>query len=164
MKRAHALVPLSREHHEALVLARHAASIDPDGPGASTQRDHVLARWQQQFEPHFDTEERTLLPALEACGHAPAAQRALADHAQLRRLTARLRDGEVAALRPWGEAMQRHVHFEERELFPLAERVLDLDSLAGAMDRPSSRPGPMDRSSAPHGPVDRPGSHPSSLP
>ena len=126
MKRAAPLTPLSREHHEALVLARRAATADPAGTEAAAQREHLLQRWRVQFEPHFAEEEQALLPALVAAGETEAAARAAAEHAWLRGLVERVRQGDPQALPEWGAAMQAHVRFEERELFPLAERVLDL--------------------------------------
>lgn len=129
MKRADALIELSREHHEALVLARRASLADAASPAATALRAQVLQRWIEQFEPHFAHEETTLLPALRVAGEGAGADRALSEHAGLRTLVARLAAGDLQALAPWGEAMQAHVRFEERELFPLAERVLDLDRL-----------------------------------
>jgi hemerythrin-like domain-containing protein len=129
MKRAAALIELSREHHEALVLARRACTAAPGSDAAVALCEQLLRRWAAQFEPHFAHEEQALLPALEAAGLADAAARVRAEHARLRALAARLRAGDLAALAPWGDAMQAHVRHEERELFPLAERTLDLDRL-----------------------------------
>ena len=133
MKRSAALVPLSREHHEALVLARRAAAA-LDAESAARLVTQLLARWEAQFAPHFACEEQALLPALRAGGHE-AAGVALAQHAELRRLVDRLRRGDLAALPAWGEAMQAHVRFEERTLFPLAESALDLSNLADSLAR-----------------------------
>ena len=71
MLRAEALKRLSREHHEALVLARHASATaaNPHSAAARAQHSHLLERWAQQFEPHFALEEQTLLPALARAGH-----------------------------------------------------------------------------------------------
>ena len=138
MKRASPLVGLSREHHEALVLARRAAGTPQTSETASGQRQHLLSRWDEQFAPHFAIEEAVLLPALVAAGEAAAAAEALAQHVHLRRLLERVRDGDPTALPAWGEAMLAHVRFEERSLFPLAERTLDLTSLADSMSRAAS--------------------------
>ena len=138
MKRSSPLLGLSREHHEALVLARRAAGTLPTSETAPHQREHLLGRWYEQFAPHFATEEEVLLPALVAAGEAGPAAEALAQHTELRRLVERLRDGDMAALPAWGEAMLAHVRFEELALFPLAERTLDLYSLADSMSRAAS--------------------------
>jgi hemerythrin-like domain-containing protein len=124
MKRAPELMPLSREHHEALVLARRAC--EPGRADPATLREQVLRRWGEQFEPHFAAEEQVLLPALDAAGAGAEASAARADHAQLRALVQGLRAGAPGCLRAWGEAMRAHVQWEERHLFPLAEQLLDL--------------------------------------
>lgn len=54
MKRAPELAPLSREHHEALVLARRAC--EPGRADPALLREQVLRRWGEQFEPHFAAE------------------------------------------------------------------------------------------------------------
>ena len=138
MKRSSPLVGLSREHHEALVLARRAAGTPPTSETAPGQREHLLRRWDEQFAPHLAIEEAVLLPALVAAGQAGAAAEALAQHAHLRRLVERVHEGDLTALPAWGEAMLSHVRFEERALFPLAERTVDLTSLADLMSRAAS--------------------------
>lgn len=139
MKRARELVPLSREHHEALVLARRAC--EPQRPGAEPARLrlHVLQRWAEAIEPHFATEEAVLLPALDQAGAAGAATEARAQHARLRSLLACLREGEAESLPAWGAAMRDHVQWEERQLFPLAERLLDLERLESGLQRAEER-------------------------
>jgi hemerythrin-like domain-containing protein len=134
MKRDPALAGLSREHQEALVLARRAASPDPGAEDAARLVEQLLRRWDAQFEPHFAVEERVLLPALAEAGANEAVHEAQRQHDALRALTARVRAGDHAALPAWGAAMRDHVRFEERELFPLAERVLDLERLGAALN------------------------------
>jgi len=142
MKRAGALVPLSREHHEALVLARRAC--EPHRPDAepAALRQQLLQRWDAQFEPHFAAEEQVLLPALEQAGSTDAAAQGRRDHARLRALVEQLRQGDLGCLPEWGAAMRAHVQWEERELFPLAERVLDLGLLQPRLQRTEGTPCP----------------------
>lgn len=136
MKRATALVPLSREHHDALVFARRAMAAASNMSMAKACRDNVLAMWDTTIASHLQTEEATLLPALIAAGAKDAATTAQTHHDELRRLTRCLREGDLSAIGPWGEAMRDHVHFEERELFPLAQRLLDLPGLTSGLERP----------------------------
>lgn len=134
MKRAPALVPLARDHHEALVLARRACKADGGGEAAlGALRKEVLQCWRDRIAPHFGVEERVLFPALAAAGGQTTVEQALRQHAQLRALVDGLHDGDATALAAWGTAMTEHVRFEDRELFPLAERLLDLDALAPAL-------------------------------
>ena len=131
MKRAPELMPLSREHHDALVLARRACAGAE--PGAVCE--HVLRRWSQ-FEAHFAAEEQVLLPALQRAGAGATVDVALREHAQLRGCIERLRAGDLAALPLWGDAMRTHVQFEEREVFALAQELVELPPLARGLARP----------------------------
>lgn len=133
MKRAAELAPLSRQHHEALVLARRACDPQRAGAEPGALRAHLLQRWADHFVPHFGVEERVLLPALAAAGAGDDAAAALQQHTQLRQLMQRIAQGELAALPLWGDAMQRHVKWEEQELFPRAEGLLDLSILAAGL-------------------------------
>jgi hemerythrin-like domain-containing protein len=133
MKRAPELMPLSREHHEALVLARRAcAGTDP-----VAVRQQVLRRWSQQIEAHIAVEEQVLLPARAQAGAERACADALRQHAQLRAYTELLRTGDLEALPLWGDAMREHVQFEERGLFTLAQEIVDLPRLAQGLERPT---------------------------
>lgn len=123
MKRSPTLRQLSREHHTALSLAlRIAKATDP------VARDKLLASvpvlFSGELEPHFQEEERSLLPQLAQAGETALVARTLGDHAQLRALAAAIAGGDAAALAPFGSLLQAHVRFEERELFVVAERRL----------------------------------------
>ncbi|WP_332816349.1 hemerythrin domain-containing protein [Ramlibacter sp.] len=133
MKRSPALIPLSREHHEALVLARRAC--EPDRPGADPAgvREQVLRRWSEHIEAHFRLEEQALLPALRQAGAPAEADEGARQHRSIRRLVDELESLGTAALPAWGDAMREHVQWEERHLFPLAERLLDLPALSPAL-------------------------------
>ena len=122
MKRAQLLIQLSREHHTALVLAKHARALEADTV-SQFLRD-FKERWNNELVPHFAEEERTLLPALQTAGETALTERLLSDHQQLRALSQRLIDGEIGAGEPFGTLLAEHVRFEERELFPCYETLL----------------------------------------
>ena len=125
MKRHRALVALSHDHHHTLVEARRlrraAESGDPSAAAAAFRRHFAAA-----VVPHFREEEETLFPLLFGVeeARAPLVQ-ALLDHQRLHALVAAL-DGAPdlhASVRELAERLEGHVRFEERELFPLIERV-----------------------------------------
>jgi hemerythrin-like domain-containing protein len=125
MKRAEALVGLSREHHTALSLAQRARRAAAEGGAAAAAMAATVAgRFRAELKPHFDEEEAWLLPALAQAGEAALVARTLADHAALAGLAARLLAPGAApdTLRAFAERLIEHVRFEERELFPAAER------------------------------------------
>jgi len=69
-----------------------------------------------------------LLPALSLRGEAELVQRTLQDHERLRTWVR----GEWAesTAQEIGDLLERHVRFEERELFPVAEARLTESELA----------------------------------
>jgi len=133
MKRAPELMPLSREHHEALVLAKRACT----GTDRAAVRRQVLRGWSQQMEAHIEIEELVLLPAMIQAGAGSACAYALQQHEQLRTYADLLRAGDLEALPLWGDAMREHVQFEERSLFALAQELVDLSRLAQELVRPT---------------------------
>ena len=129
MKRNEALQPLSWEHHTALKLAKaceravHSASAER--VSAACQR--VRRAFATELEPHFQFEERSLLPLLKGAEMQPLAQRTWSDHQQLRAMLEGLRQNDADALDSFGKCLSAHVRFEERELFPALEKVLPSD-------------------------------------
>lgn len=126
MKRSTALQPLSREHHIALTLAKaceRAAQSQENGRVAKTCQ-RVIQAFADELEPHFQIEERTLLPLLHDAENQLLEQRTLAEHQQLRALLDGLRQDDVRALDDFGKLLAAHVRFEERELFPALESLI----------------------------------------
>jgi hemerythrin-like domain-containing protein len=130
VKRHPQLQPLSDDHHAALVLAREMrrAGEANDAAALAAAWKQARVRFARELEPHFQTEETALFPALEAAGEADLARRAREEHARLREGIARPPD--AAAARAFGSLLHAHVRFEERALFPRAEHVLDEATLA----------------------------------
>jgi len=130
MKRCAALIQLSREHHPALVLANRAQRIHLENSEAVLRfMMQVVETFARELEPHFQIEETKLLPALTSAGETELVKRTLTEHEDLRELANQLKAGNAACLRRFGEALEKHVRFEERELFAVAESVLSLTTL-----------------------------------
>lgn len=130
MKRDRHLIPLSQEHQLGLALARRCSHAAGDEASLRQQWQAVVERFQSELDPHFAAEERWLLPALQAAGETAAVDRTLAEHAQLRRLIAAPPSDPQAQLQALGRQLTAHIRFEERELFELAQRVLDSETLS----------------------------------
>jgi rRNA maturation protein Rpf1 len=108
MKRDARLRRLSSEHHHTLVLVRNLRKgLEPR---------EVARIFEEQLAPHFAIEERVLLPALVAAGRADLAARTLDEHTDIR--VARSDPALLADL------LEKHVRFEERELFPACEELI----------------------------------------
>jgi hemerythrin-like domain-containing protein len=140
MRRDPNLVRLSRDHHTGLVLAKRARELATNE--ATEQRaawSQMQARFADELEPHFQLEERGLLPALRAAGEDVLVDRTLTEHAELRRLIA---SADPSAPKRFGEALTAHIRFEEADLFETAQRVLPADVLdaLGALHQQTARP------------------------
>jgi iron-sulfur cluster repair protein YtfE (RIC family) len=134
LKRHVALQPLSREHHEALILAQLLKSDVPDYKGLPTtvegQVDYTLKKYEWALEPHFRKEEEVLIPKVlgfskeldELCVTIEEEHRAIREavgdlqHAGL---------GEAAALLDaLGRLLEAHVRREERTWFALIQETV----------------------------------------
>ncbi len=137
MKRSRELRPLSSDHHQALLVAfqlKKGLAGHPEAAGAPKDLPGLLGlakRFDEQlFRPHAKAEEELLGAGLTA----EDLGRLRADHAELGRLLEAARAArpveQRANLAAWADLLDRHVRWEERELFPLAEERLDEAALA----------------------------------
>jgi len=126
MKRHAALLQLSREHHVALKLSRLARfAADSDQTMAIAEAaEKIVDLFSRELEPHFQTEENDLLPALAVAGAGALVERTLAEHAELRELNRQLATPDRAILGRFATLLHDHVRFEERELFETAQHLL----------------------------------------
>ena len=136
MRRSEALRSLSREHHQALSIARDLRRATNVGAAA----EKFLEFWNREGALHFRIEEEVLLPSWALLGtvHTGAASRLAEEHLQLRAAALKLAEGAPSpvVVRQLGEKLAAHVRFEERELFPLIEADLgaaELKRLARAV-------------------------------
>ncbi len=129
MRRHPALTPLSHDHHHGLVVARRlrrAVSEEERLRAAETFVRFI----DREGGDHFRAEEDVLFPLVVASldESAELVGRATRDHIRLRTSAVRLQQSpgppDVEVLRALGERLDAHIRLEERELFPLAERVV----------------------------------------
>jgi quercetin dioxygenase-like cupin family protein len=126
VKRHPALIPLSHDHHHALVEARRlrrSANATADPAAAATS---FAAFFASVTVPHFREEEEQLFPLVAGSDEAaPHVVQALLDHQRLHALAARLGspDDLRTTMVELADLLEAHVRREERELFPLIERI-----------------------------------------
>jgi hemerythrin-like domain-containing protein len=136
MKRTPELRDLSVEHHHGLVAARRlrqaAAGLTPLGKAIAG----FLEAWRVELGPHFRAEEEILLPAFAQAVAVDDTRivRTLTEHVALRRVVRDLEraEGEQQKIlaRTIGLALEDHIRFEERVLFPAIEAALEGPRLA----------------------------------
>ncbi|MEC5387257.1 hemerythrin domain-containing protein [Uliginosibacterium sp. H3] len=123
MKRHASLIKLSREHHAGLVLSKRISVCASDVASQTSMSHTVLQSLANELLPHFEEEERDILPILQGRYDAERT-RALQDHDSLLRLASRIAGGDASALTEFGQILSAHIRFEERELFPLYESLI----------------------------------------
>ncbi|MBQ36825.1 MAG: GNAT family N-acetyltransferase [Candidatus Latescibacteria bacterium] len=130
MKRVSQLRDLSEDHHHGLVLARKAkrAASGPDGTVTEVWAE-VEAAFKGELESHFEIEESFIGEALRAAGESQLVQRLADEHQVLRGLFMPGQGRAVDDLQRFGELLERHIRFEERELFQVAQDKLSSDEL-----------------------------------
>lgn len=123
IKRSDQLAPLSREHHDGLLFAWKIRQ------GLKNETDiKIISRfvkwfWENELQEHFKKEEQILakhLPADDALIH-----RMTDEHQNIEALVhinENIADGTL--LVQIADAVNDHIRFEERELFPHAEKEL----------------------------------------
>ena len=137
IKRTRELKPLSSEHHQALLVAfqlKKGLAGHSESAGAPKDLAGLLAlarRFEQAvFLTHTRAEEELLGRYLSDADM----RRLTFEHAEMVRLlnvAPQSRPGETRqALTAFADLLERHVRWEERELFPACEAVMGVDALA----------------------------------
>ncbi len=161
IKRHAALAPLSRDHYVGLVHAHRLMKAAQKGRVA---RHKALAdfidAWTTEIAPHFQDEERLLLPLISL---AEDRRRLLEEHASIERAVEHARtlrksvDPDPASVSDMGRLLEGHIRWEERVLFNRVQDGASSEQLSGLQEctsqversrsRSGSRSGPPTRTS-----------------
>jgi hemerythrin-like domain-containing protein len=135
-KRSRELKPLTSEHEQALLLAfqiKKAIAGTPEAAGAPRDAAGLLAlasRYESSvMATHTRAEEELLSRHLAPDDVA----RLAGEHAEMRALLTTAKSASTAELKStllrFADLLERHVRWEERELFPACEAVIGLAAL-----------------------------------
>jgi hemerythrin-like domain-containing protein len=133
MKRKEQLAPLSREHHQSLVLAKKCIDISRSNDMAliTAQCKQIVQNFDEIWESHFMVEEQTLFTL--AASYSKQLQCLCDDlakqHQLLREMKQQMQQGNYNSLETFGIIPKTHTRTEERELFPQIERFFNQDDL-----------------------------------
>lgn len=145
MRRRRELRPLSSEHQQSLLVAfqlRKSLAGQAESAGAPKELSglvSLLHRFEATvFRTHIRAEEDLLGEFLAEA----VMRRLVAEHAEMSRLVVIAKGGDAvasrAALGAFAELLDRHVRWEDREVFAAAEARLDdatLASIGGELER-----------------------------
>jgi len=146
LKRSRELRPLSSEHHQALLVAfQLKKGLAGHADSAGAPRDLVglvaLAKRYEEglLQAHTRAEEDLLGHHLEE----GQLERLKSEHAELLRLMGAAKTGRPpearAALAAFADLLERHVRWEERDLFPSVEDRLEEQDLLLVMNELEKR-------------------------
>jgi iron-sulfur cluster repair protein YtfE (RIC family) len=136
MKRHDSLVPLSRDHHEALMLClrihRGLPARGGDLEWVASKARQVAAFFESHLVRHFRSEEEGVFPKLKGIEDASVLiAELLSEHRRLEKLVEALRDCKreetASLLSNFADLLESHIRKEERVLFPLYERYVTAD-------------------------------------
>lgn len=137
-----ALVPLSHDHHEALLVALRLKKGGPSSPRdtmwptAPREQAAALLRFaERELLVHFEIEETLLFPLVSSEEGKATVNQLLVEHNQMRNALGRLDsitdEGAVmAALADFGAVLEAHVRTEERILFPMIEQAIEAGEMS----------------------------------
>lgn len=139
MKRHIHLQPLSRQHHQGLLMVLLLQKGLQKNAAIDVMQEFLVSVWNSDLESHFNQEENFLLPLLQDKPIDPQlTARLWQDHAVLRELAAKAITGSLNEIEIgyFAERLEQHIRFEERIYFPAAEQVLsaeELEQLGGSL-------------------------------
>ena len=132
MKRHEALAPLSREHHDALLLAQLLKKDAPNYKGLPTDNlgkvEYTIQLFNTKLKHHFAVEDKLLAVAKHY--HESISQLTIEikqEHEQLIKMITDLPKSKQLEvdLDLLGNFLKQHVRKEERVLFPLIQEHCD---------------------------------------
>ena len=129
IKRSKELAPLSREHHEGLLLGWKINQGLKNGTDHQLIAQYIQRFWDNELSDHFKKEEQVL--AIHLPPNNVLVIKMVADHEEIEaliRVIAMIPD--EAAFTQLAEVLSNHIRFEERELFPFAEKAIAAETLA----------------------------------
>jgi iron-sulfur cluster repair protein YtfE (RIC family) len=127
IKRHESLKPLSRDHHQGLLLCWKIRQGFKKNINPERIKRYADWFWENHLVPHFEAEEKHVFPVLEKDN--PLIMQALAEHQRLKSLFDQKSEITVS-LGLIEKELDNHIRFEERVLFNEIERAATPEQLA----------------------------------
>jgi hemerythrin-like domain-containing protein len=133
IKRSEQLAPLSRDHHDGLLFVWKLRKGLNNGTPVETIREYIGWFWENHLATHFKNEEEILLPYLS--GGDELGTRMKNEHEAIYELIALKEEMAATNIVSLGDLLERHIRFEERELFPHIEKQLTPEQLNAVLSQ-----------------------------
>jgi len=128
IKRSEELQPLSRQHHNGLLFCLLLQKGLTKQADAEVMRDFIQHFWYKDLQQHFELEERYLVPLKDKYHQLePSLDRMMHEHYELKSVINEISLNPThQSIDELRKALDSHIRFEERELFPLMEETISL--------------------------------------
>jgi iron-sulfur cluster repair protein YtfE (RIC family) len=131
-------VPLSKQHHAALILAQLLKKDAPIYKGLPTdlagKSDYATLFYENELKQHFYQEENVVITKVRGLfpGLDKLCDEIESDHKEITALFEAMKDSDdkISLLDKIGHRMEAHIRFEERKFFPLIQELCDQKTLA----------------------------------
>ena len=137
IKRSVQLQPLSREHHNGLLFVWKIKQGLENNTHIDTLRKYTIWFWKNHIRPHFRQEEKLLMPHISV--DHPFAVQLKEEHDHIKELIISIdRNPDKLDFIHLVGLIERHIRFEERELFTYLEEHLstgDLQDIFNSMEK-----------------------------
>ena len=128
IKRSKQLTPLSKDHHDGLLFAWKIKQGLKNGTDIRLIAEYVQWFWKNHLEEHFREEEQILAPHLPA--ENDLLMQMLEEHQEIEAMV-HINENipDETLLEGLARAIDDHIRFEERQLFPYVEKVVSEEEL-----------------------------------
>lgn len=133
MKRNENLKTLSWEHHDGLVVSFRLQQGLNKNTDAIEMAEYILFTWGTVLEHHFWQEEQTISSNLSKSETATELMNQFTnEHEQIRYLVNQIKQDNTNTkyIKEFADVLNKHIRFEERQLFPLFEKEMGKARLA----------------------------------
>ena len=123
IKRSKQLTPLSKDHHDGLLFAWKIKQGLKNGADIKLVAEYVQWFWNNHLQEHFTEEEQILAPHLPPGNEL--LQQMLDEHQEIEamiHINENIPDESLLA--KLAQSIDDHIRFEERQLFPYAEKII----------------------------------------
>lgn len=133
MRRHLQLQPLSRQHHNGLLMSLLLLKGLRKNADLQVLSDFIMLGWREELQSHFEAEEKILIPALKETDFDNSLiQQLLIEHTELRSLVQKIESNSagMGEISQFSALLEKHIRFEERIFFPKAEEMLSEEKLS----------------------------------
>lgn len=144
IKRSPQLTPLSKDHHDGLLFSWKIKQGLKNGTDIKLIAEYVQWFWTNHLQEHFREEEQILAPHLPA--EDELLKKMFEEHEEIEAMIhVNENISDAALLEKLAGAIYDHIRFEERGLFPYAEKLLPVEELNKIYEQLSKEKGECEK-------------------